>query len=92
MWWTQRKYRLAKWSILPEPKSLGGLGIDLDIHNKCLVSKWIFKHANEEGLWKEILKNKYLNGTTLSQVERKKGDSWHTYLYSIYCVIHYMWH
>jgi hypothetical protein len=32
----KKKYRLAKWSILHKPKSLGGLGIvDLDIQNKC---------------------------------------------------------
>jgi hypothetical protein len=39
------------------------------------MSKWIFKLANEEGLWQDIIKNKYLKGKTLSQVERKKGDS-----------------
>jgi hypothetical protein len=36
----KKKYRLAKWSILHKPKSIGGLGIvDLDIQNKCLLSK-----------------------------------------------------
>jgi hypothetical protein len=68
--------RLAKWSILHKPKSIGGLGIiDLDVQNKCLLSKWIIKLLNEEGLWQQILKRKYLKNKTLSQVEKRKGDS-----------------
>jgi hypothetical protein len=54
----------------------GGMGIiDLDIQNKCLLSKWIIKLINEDGLWQQILKKKYLKGKTISQVERRKGDS-----------------
>jgi hypothetical protein len=30
---------------------------------------------NEEGVWQEILKKKYLKNKTLSQVEKKRGDS-----------------
>jgi hypothetical protein len=72
----KKKYRLAKWSILHKPKSIGGLGIvDLGIQNKCLLSKWIVKLLNEEGLWQQILKRKYLKNKILSQVEKKKGDS-----------------
>ena len=48
----RKKYRLAKWSILCKPKSVGGLEImNLDTQNKCLLSKWLFKLLNEEGLW-----------------------------------------
>jgi hypothetical protein len=61
---------------LHKPKSIGGLGIvDLDLQNKCLLSKWIFKLINEEGLWQEILMKKYVKNKTLSQVRRKNGDS-----------------
>jgi hypothetical protein len=49
--------------------------IDLDIQNKCLLSRWIIKLINEDGLWQRVLKKKYLKGKTLSQVERKQGDS-----------------
>jgi hypothetical protein len=44
----------------------------LDIQNKCLLSKWIIKLINEDGLWQQVLK--YFKGKTLSQVERRKGD------------------
>jgi hypothetical protein len=30
---------------------------------------------NEEGLWQDILKKKYLKDKTLAHVEKKKGDS-----------------
>lgn len=72
----KRKYRLAKWNILCQPKEIGGLGIkNLDIHNQCLLSKWLFKLINEEGMWQSLLKNKYLKNQTIAQVEKKPGDS-----------------
>jgi hypothetical protein len=71
----KKKYRSAKWSILRKPKSVWGGIIDLDIQNKCLLSKWTIKLINEDGLWQQVLKKKYLKGKTLSQVERKRGDS-----------------
>ena len=39
----ERKYRLAKWNILCQPKDQGGLGIhNLNIKNTTLLSKWLF--------------------------------------------------
>ncbi|WVZ71439.1 hypothetical protein U9M48_020026 [Paspalum notatum var. saurae] len=55
---------------------LGGLGItDLRIKNKCLLNKWLFKLLNEEGIWQNLLRNKYLSLKCLSQVQTKLGDS-----------------
>lgn len=72
----KKKYRLIKWNIICRPKDQGGLGIEvLDIKNKCLLSKWLFKLLHEEGVWQELLTNKYLNNKTLSQVEAKPTDS-----------------
>jgi hypothetical protein len=49
--------------------------IDLDTQNKCLLSKWIFKLLNEDGMWHQVLKKKYLKGKSLSRVAKKKGGS-----------------
>jgi hypothetical protein len=58
------------------PKDQGGLGIEvLEIKNKCLLSKWLFKLLNEEGVWQELLQNKYLRHKTLSDVQAKPTDS-----------------
>ena len=55
---------------------MGGLGIlDLEVQNKCLLSKWLFKLFNEDGLWQEVLKKKYVKGKCLSQIEKRLGDS-----------------
>jgi hypothetical protein len=35
----------------------------------------LFKLLNEEGVWQELLHNKYLRGKTLSQVTAKPTDS-----------------
>ena len=57
-------------------KGSGGLGIEVfDIKNKCLISKWLFKLLHEEGVWQELLTNKYLRDKSLSQVEAKPTDS-----------------
>ena len=72
----KKKYRLAKWSILCKPKECGGLGIqNLELQNKCLLSKWLYKLMNEEGVWQNLLRNKYLSKKTLTHVEKKPGDS-----------------
>jgi hypothetical protein len=57
----KKKYKLARWNIICQPKVQGGLGIlNIDVQNKCPLSKWLFKLVNEEGLWQSILKRKYL--------------------------------
>jgi hypothetical protein len=54
----------------------GGHGIQiLEIQNQCLLSKWLSKLINEEGLWQTILQNKYLSSQTIGKVDRKSGDS-----------------
>ena len=55
---------------------MGGLGIlDLEIQNKCLLSKWLFKLFNEDGLWQDVLKKKYVKDKCLSQIEKRPGAS-----------------
>ena len=59
----------------PSTKRTRGLGIqDLDIQNKCLLSKWLYKLCNEESLWQDLLRNKYLKHRTLSQTSKKNGE------------------
>ena len=54
-----------------------GIGIkNLGIKNKCLLSKWIYRLALEpEGMWAQILRNKYLHSKTLAQVTVRPNDS-----------------
>jgi hypothetical protein len=41
-----------KWNIVWQPKDHGGPGIqNLEIQNQYLLSKWLFKMLNEDGLW-----------------------------------------
>ena len=72
----KKKYRLIKWNILSKPRSLGGMGIiDLEMQNICLLSKWLFRPINEDGIWQDVLRRKYLNNKSLSQAHKKPGDS-----------------
>ena len=72
----KRKYRLVKWNLICQPKQQGGLGVqNLDIQNKCLMSKWLFKLCNEDGLWQQLLRNKYIRDKTLGNCSKKPTDS-----------------
>jgi hypothetical protein len=49
-----------------------GLGVEvLELKNKCLLSKWLLQLLTEEGIWQELLHNKYIKDKTLSQVQKK---------------------
>ena len=72
----KRKYRLIKWGLLCQPKDQGGIGIaNLAIKNRCLLSKWLFKLLNKDGIWQQLLRNKYLGSKSFTQVQYKPGDS-----------------
>src|SRR5699024_9879163 len=61
-----------KWNIICRPKDQEGLGIEvLDIKNKCLLSKWLFKLLSKEGVCHELLSNKYLRGEPIFQVQER---------------------
>jgi hypothetical protein len=63
----KKKYRLTKWKLIYRPKDQRGLGIEvLELKNKCLLSKWLCKLINENGVWQQLLHNKYLHSKTLS--------------------------
>ena len=59
--------------LLKGPRGLGIL--NLDAQNKCLLSKWLFKLINEQGVWQTLLRRKYLQFKSLTQVEYSPGDS-----------------
>jgi hypothetical protein len=72
----KKKYRLARWDIICQPKEVGGQGIlNLEVHNKCLLSKWLYELLNEKGMWQSLLRRKYLANRTLSQAQRRATDS-----------------
>jgi hypothetical protein len=68
---TKSIYRLTKWSILCRPKDFCGLAIQ----NKCFLSKWLFKLINEEEVWQDLLKRKYLSNKILAQLKKRPSDS-----------------
>ena len=45
------------------------------MQNKCLLSKWLFRLINEDGVWQQLLRRKYLRHKTITQVEYMPGDS-----------------
>ncbi|XP_071679612.1 uncharacterized mitochondrial protein AtMg00310-like [Lolium perenne] len=72
----RRKYHWVRWEALCKPKSLGGIGIiDTRLMNKCLMTKWIWKlYAGEQGLWADILRNKYLRSKDLLVDSHRPGS------------------
>ena len=61
--------------VMPS-KGPGGLGIqDLEAKNTALLSKWLFKLLTEDGVWQNLLRNKYVGSKTVSQMSWKAEDS-----------------
>jgi hypothetical protein len=56
-----RKCHLVDWETMCTPKDLGGPGVlNLDLMNISLLCKWLWKLENDEGMWQDILKKRYL--------------------------------
>jgi hypothetical protein len=57
-------------------QKIGGLGVEvLEIKNKCLLCKWLFKLLTENRVWHELITNKYLHSKSLSQITVKPSGS-----------------
>lgn len=70
------KYHLVNWLMICQPKDKGGLGVvDLTIKNVCYLGKWLLRLENENGLWQQMLRAKYLSKDTLTQCESKASQS-----------------
>lgn len=71
-----KKYHLVAWTKVCKLKEQGGLGIlDLDMMNKALLGKWIWKLVNSSGLWQTVLKARYLQSDCVGCVKHRTGDS-----------------
>jgi hypothetical protein len=59
-----KKYHLVNWQSVLSPHDMGGLGVtDLVTLNKCLLSKWLWKLENSDGLWQTVVRDKYLRNS-----------------------------
>nr|XP_051212000.1 uncharacterized protein LOC127329534 [Lolium perenne] len=58
----KRKYHMVDWATVCKPRAFGGLGIlNTKFMNIALMLKWIWKiYQNDEGLWADLLRAKYL--------------------------------
>jgi hypothetical protein len=78
-WWSdqhKKKYRLMRWNIICQPKVQDGHGIiNIDVQNRCLLSKWLFKLINEDEIWQTMLYQKILENQTIMHVQKKSGNS-----------------
>jgi hypothetical protein len=47
-----------------------GMGImNIDVQNQCMLSNWLYKLINENGIWQELLKRKYMSNKSIGQVQ-----------------------
>jgi hypothetical protein len=73
---TKRKYHLVKWEKITKPKKEGGLGVkDLRRMNISLLCRWWWKLENEEGIWQEIVRHKYMKNKWIAQLSYKASNS-----------------
>lgn len=71
-----KKYHLVAWDKVCQLKELGSMGIlNLDVMNKALLGKWIWKLFDSSGLWQKLLHNRYIKGKCLGGIKHRAGDS-----------------
>ena len=64
------------WEIICKSKKKGGLGVkDIFNMNISLLCKCWQRLENEDGLWQDIIKAKYLKGRLISSVKHIRDDS-----------------
>jgi hypothetical protein len=39
-----------------------------------MLSKWLYELINEQGIWQDLLKRKYMQDKTIGHIKRKPGD------------------
>lgn len=72
----KRKYHLVKWEVICKNKKKGGLGIkNIRKMNISLLCKWWWKLKNEDGIWQDLIKAKYLRNELVNTVKVKFDDS-----------------
>jgi len=75
-WGEERKYHLVRWTTICKSKKKGGLGIkNISRMNVSLLCKWWWKLETENGLWQDIVKNKYLSNSLIGSISWKTTDS-----------------
>jgi hypothetical protein len=64
----KKKYHLVQWGKVCRSKKKGGLGIkNLRKFNVSLLCKWWWALENEEGLWQDIVRLKYVKNSPTCQ-------------------------
>jgi hypothetical protein len=43
--------------------------MNIDVQNQCMLSNWLYKLINENGIWQELLKRKYMSNKSIGQVQ-----------------------
>jgi len=72
----KKKYHLVKWDINNKSKKQGGLGIkNIRKMNISLLCKWWWKLEAKNGLWQQIVRQKYLSSDNVGSVKHRLDDS-----------------
>jgi hypothetical protein len=76
----KKRIHLCNWDNLARPKKAGGWGIkNLVFFNKALAEKSLWRGLSTEGIWKKVIKDKYLPYVSVSRwfrlETRSQGDS-----------------
>jgi hypothetical protein len=91
-------YHLCRWDVLSRPKSCGGWGFRNLFHfNTTLNANTLWRVLNREGIWHNIIKDKYLQNTTIinwfRSVSFKQNSAsriWNSLLKSVHLITHWL--
>jgi hypothetical protein len=93
-----KHYHLCRWDVLSRPKFCGGWGFRNLFHfNTALNANTLWRVLNREGIWHNIIKDKYLHNTTIinwfRSVSFKHNSTsriWNSLLKSVHLITHWL--
>jgi hypothetical protein len=93
-----KHYHLCRWDALSRPKHCGGWGFRNLFHfNTTLTANTLWRVLTREGIWHNIIKDKYLHNTTVinwyrstSFKQNAASRIWNSLIKSVHLITHWL--
>ena len=70
-------FHLSSWNFIAKPKAMGGWGLrDVELFNKYLAAKYLWRVLFHQGVWSRLMRKKYMKGVKVTKWLRKEMEGY----------------
>jgi len=70
-------FHLSSWNFIAKPKAMGGWGLrDVELFNKYLAAKYLWRVLFHQGIWSRLMRKKYMKGVKVTKWLRKEMEGY----------------